>query len=316
MFNIIMKELQFLNIINKTLTDTQFLGEDCAYLRDLNLYITQDTLCEGVHFDLKYIDFFTLAKKAVAVNLSDLAANLAKPEYITVSLSLPENFNESDFEEFYKGIEYCCKLYKIKVVGGDITGSKNKICISICAIGKPLGNTKISRGFAKKGQIICVTGNYGSSAYALQCLLNGKNCSNEILKTHLNPAPDLEISKKLAGLNYTQMAVMDSSDGLCDALYKMAEASDKTFEIDFDKIPFDKEIMSYPNYKDLIFWGGEDYSLVFCIDEKDLTKVGNDVVKIGKVSDFQNDCRIKIGDFKIDKKTFLKKCYNHFKEEK
>ena len=112
------------------------------------------------------------------------------------------------------------------------------------------------------------------------------------------------------------MAVMDSSDGLCDALYKIAAASNKTFEIDFDKIPCDKEILTHPDYKDLILWGGEDYGLVFCIDEKDLTKVGNDVVKIGKVSDFQNDCRIKIGDFKIDKKTFLKKCYNHFDEEK
>ena len=316
MFNILMKELEFLNIINKTLNDSTLLGEDCAFLKNLNIYVTQDSLIEGIHFDKKYTDFYNLAKKSVAVNLSDLAANLAEPKYISISISAPEDFTSKDMEEFYRGVEDCCQEYKIKVCGGDITGSTDKIFISICAIGTPLCKTEVSRGFAKEGQIVCVTKDYGSSAYALYCLLNNKKCNEKILRAHLNPEPDFGISKKLAKLKYKKLAVMDSSDGLCDALYKVAKVSDKSIDIDFSKIPYAKEIEKYKgDFKDFIFWGGEDYGLVFCIEEKDLTKLGKTVTKIGKVISKQKDYFVKIDDFKINEKIFLKKCYNHFKKE-
>ena len=71
MFNIIMRELEFIKVIENTLSDPSLLGDDCAFLKDFGLFITQDTLCEGVHFDLKFTDLKTLAQKSVAVNLSD-----------------------------------------------------------------------------------------------------------------------------------------------------------------------------------------------------------------------------------------------------
>ncbi len=317
MFNIIMKESEFLNIINNTLSDNKLLGEDCAFLPDLNIYITQDTLIEGIHFDRNFTDFFTLAKKSVAVNLSDLAANLADPKYISVSISAPTDFSSKNMEDFYKGIEDCCKKYKISVCGGDLTGSTNGICISVCAIGTPICKTKVSRDFAKEEQIVCVTKNYGSSAYALQCLLNNNKCGEDLLKTHLEPVPDIEISKKLAQLNYDKIAIMDSSDGLCDALFKIAQASNKSIEVDFSKIPYDKEIENYNgNFKDLILWGGEDYGLVFCVEEKDLPKLKDNAIKIGTVKPKQKNYVAKIDDLKIDEKIFSKKCYNHFKKGK
>ena len=260
-----MKEIEILNIINNSLNDNTLLGEDCAFLKDLGLFITQDTLCEGVHFDLKYTDFYTLAQKSVAVNLSDLAANLAKPKYISISLSFPSFIKNNEIENFYRGINDSCNKYNIVVTGGDLTGSKSDIVISICAIGVPYKKNQpvVSRGYAKENQVICVTKNYGSSAYALNCLQNNKKCSDEILKAHLSPKPDIDISEKLANLNCKKIAVMDSSDGLCDALFKMAKASDKLFEIDFNKIPedlveeFDDEFAKFKNllpHNSVVIW--------------------------------------------------------------
>ena len=311
-----MKELEILDIINKTLYDNSLLGDDCAYLKDLGLFITQDTLCEGVHFDLKYTDFYTLAQKAVAVNISDLCANLAEPEYISISFSAPKNITGQKVEQFYKGIENCCKKYGINVSGGDLTSSESGVVISICALGKQIKNApKVSRGFAKEGQIVCVTKDYGSSAYALYCLKNGINCTKEILRTHLNPEPDIEISKKLAKLNRKELAIMDSSDGLCDSLFKLAKASNKSIEISFSKIPYNKEIENCKGFKDFILWGGEDYGLVFCIDEKDyenLSKKLTEIKKIGTVTPFNKNYFVKIDDLKIDEKNFLEKSYKHF----
>lgn len=313
-----MKEMKFLEIINNTLTKTKFLGEDCAYLPDLNIFVTQDTLCEGVHFEKRFTTPYNLAKKCVAVNLSDLAANLANPKYISVSLSLHSEFKETCFEKFYKGIEDCCNKYGITVSGGDLTGSKNKMCVSMCAIGTPIKGNKstVSRSYAKEGQIVCITKEYGSSAYALYCLMNNIECSEEILNTHNCPEPDLDISQELADLNYEQIAIMDSSDGLVDALYKIAKASDKSIEIDIERVPYNKEIENHKGYKDLILWGGEDYGLVFCIDEKDLFKLKNPRIKpIGKVINLQKDFAVKINDTKINDEVFLKRSYNHFLKE-
>ena len=314
-----MKEIEFLNIINKCLTNNSLLGEDCAFLKDMGIFVTQDTLCEGIHFDLKYTDFYTLAKKSVVVNLSDLCANLSKPKYISISLSLPPNFDNKNLEQFYKGINDCCRKYNVKVCGGDLTGSKSGVIISICAIGAPYKKSqpKVSRSFAKENQIICVTKDYGSSAFALYCLQNKIKCSEKILKTHLCPEPDIKISKQLSNLTCKKIAMMDSSDGLCDSLYKMAKASEKTFEIDFEKIPYNKEIEKYKDYKNLIFWGGEDYGLVFCIDKKDFLRLrekNKEIVKIGIVKPKNKKYFVKIGDLCVDEETFFKKSYNHYEK--
>ena len=130
-----MKELDFLKIINNTLDDNSYLGDDCAYLEDLGIYVTHDTLVEDIHFSMYTTDAYKLGRKAVSVNISDLATALADPKYITVSISTPKLTNNSFIEELYKGINDICNEYGVKVIGGDITGSE-KIVISVSAIGK------------------------------------------------------------------------------------------------------------------------------------------------------------------------------------
>ena len=286
-----MKELEYLNIINKTLTDSSLIGDDCAYLEEFDLCITQDTLVEGVHFLLNTTDAFTLAQKSVNVNLSDLAAAGAKPLYITLSLSLPKNIDKNFVENFYKGVESAVSKYGIKVAGGDLTGA-DRVYISICAIGKKYNSVQVSRTNAKAGDIIALTGTHGSSAGGLKLLSQGKKEPEILIKKHLLPSAQVEKSKIIMqtafDCNVKNIAMMDSSDGLGDALYKLSTGCGYLFNIDFDSIPVDEELKTaFPEeWKDLLMWGGEDFELVFCIDKSAFEKLDKTkFYKIGTVSD-------------------------------
>ena len=286
-----MKELEYLNIINKTLTDSSLIGDDCAYLEEFDLCITQDTLVEGVHFLLNTTDAFTLAQKSVNVNLSDLAAAGAKPLYITLSLSLPKNIDQNFVENFYKGVETAVSKYGIKVAGGDLTGA-DRVYISICAIGKKYNSVQVSRTNAKAGDIIALTGTHGSSAGGLKLLSQGKKEPEILIKKHLLPSAQVEKSKIIMqtafDCNVKNIAMMDSSDGLGDALYKLSTGCGYLFNIDFDSIPVDEELKTaFPEeWKDLLMWGGEDFELVFCIDKSAFEKLDKTkFYKIGTVSD-------------------------------
>ena len=125
-----MKEIEFLDTISAKLANNKYLGDDCAYLEEFGLYVTQDTLVEDVHFSLQTTTPEELGWKAAAVNLSDIAASAAVPLYITVSLSLPENTDINFVEKLYRGLNKICKKYNVAVIGGDLTRSE-KVFISI-----------------------------------------------------------------------------------------------------------------------------------------------------------------------------------------
>ena len=255
-----MKEKEFIDSI-KNITKSVYIGDDCAYLKDLNIVVSQDNLAENVHFSLEYTDAFKLGYKSAMVNISDIAASGAKPKYITVGLSLPKNITKTFVEDFYKGI----KSAGIDVIGGDITGA-DRIFISITAIGITAGRKISSRSNAKAGYKIIVSGNHGSSAAGLIELKKGIKHS-KFIDTHLTPKAKLNFSKYIAQNIKTDYAMMDTSDGLLDALSQISQASKVKLSVDFDKIPYDKDLEQFENYKDLILYGGEDYELVACVPE-------------------------------------------------
>lgn len=316
-----MKETDFLKIINKTLTHSDLLGDDCALLGDENLFVTQDTLVEDIHFSLSLTSPYYLGRKAVSVNLSDLAASLAIPKYIMVSISAPADIENSFITELYKGINDVCTEYEAKVAGGDITGSQ-KLVISITAIGKKDSKYITSRKFAKDGDIIITTGPHGSSACALYCLQNRLEFSEELKMTHINPRPCLKQAEILRKNLNENISLMDSSDGLADALFKISAESCVNLEVDFNKIIFNNEIKKIAeknglDYKDWIFWGGEDYQLVGTISQDVFEKLPNDCfTKIGHVCGKHHKPFVKISydDFeeKITDETFNTKSFNHF----
>lgn len=313
-----MKELDFLKIITSQLSFSNYLGDDCAYLDDLDIFVTQDTLVEDVHFSMFTTSPYLLGRKAVSVNLSDLAAALAMPKYITVSISLPKNTSEDFVSELYRGINDVCNEYRVKVIGGDITGS-DKIVISVCAIGKKISLHSASRAYAKKGDYIVVTGNLGASGAGLYALQNFLYCSDELKIAHLNPVPRVVEAEKIAAIIDSNVAVMDTSDGLVDALYKIAQASKHSLEIDINKVPVLSEVIDFASrneidYKEFIKWGGEDFELVACVSPETYTKLDKDIFHlIGIVQNKDNMPCVKINSERITQEVFYSESYNHFK---
>ena len=253
-----MKEKELINIIKTTL-NSEYIGDDCAYLKDLGIVISQDNLVEDVHFSLKYTSPYKLGYKSAMVNISDICASGAKPVCLTVGLSLPKNADTKFVEEFYKGV----KDAGVEVVGGDITGS-DKIFISVTAIGKTKNRKISSRKNAKVGYKVITSGFHGSSSAGLLELKKGLK-ESKFIDAHLMPKAKTEFSKYISENIKEDYAMMDTSDGIADALLQISEQSDVKFEI--DNIPYDKDIEKFENYMDLVLYGGEDYELVACVPE-------------------------------------------------
>lgn len=302
-----MKEKEFITIIKNTL-NSPYIGDDCAYLKDLGIVVTQDSLVEDIHFSTKFISAFDLGFKAVMVNVSDVAASGAEPKYLTVSLSLPSNVKEDFVEEFYNGCKKACGN-DVQIVGGDITGSE-KIYISICAIGKTLGRNISSRKNAKIGQKVIVSGIHGSSSAGLKLLLEGKNSPEKFIKSHINPVAQVEFGKKISTTVKEPYAMMDTSDGLMDGLSTIANESGVLLDIDFDKIPHEKDIEQFENWQDLVLFGGEDYQILATVPQNFQGGFEIGVVKEGLGVNLK--LRDKITHY--SKQDVEEKVFNHFKD--
>lgn len=298
-----MKEKEFISTI-KSILGSEYIGDDCAYLNSLGIVVTQDSLVEDVHFKMNFTTPYQLGYKSVMVNLSDVASSGAEPVYITVSLSLPKNINSDFIEQFYNGCKAACGE-NIKIVGGDITGS-DKIFISICAIGKTENRTISSRKNAKNGYKVVVSGNHGSSAAGLIDLYNNKK--NEFTKSHLMPEAQIKFGKTIGQNIKESYAMMDTSDGLMETLSTIANESNVCLDIDFSKIPYDKNIEKYENWQDLVLFGGEDYQIIACIPQKYDFGIEIGKVKTGSGVDLKiNGKNIHYTSQDIDGKIF-----NHF----
>lgn len=302
-----MKEKEFITIIKNTL-NSPYIGDDCAYLKDLGIVVTQDSLVEDIHFSTKFISAFDLGFKAVMVNVSDVVASGAEPKYLTVSLSLPSNVKEDFVEEFYNGCKKACGN-DVQIVGGDITGS-DKIYISISAIGKTLGRNISSRKNAKIGQKVIVSGIHGSSSAGLKLLLEGKNSPEKLIKSHINPVAQVEFGKNISTTVKEPYAMMDTSDGLMDGLSTIANESGVLLDIDFDKIPYDKDIEQFENWQDLVLFGGEDYQILATVPQNFQGGFEIGVVKEGLGVNLK--LRDKITHY--SKQDVEEKVFNHFKD--
>lgn len=317
-----MKENDFLNVIKETLSDSSYIGNDCADLKEIGLFVTQDSLVEDVHFELKTTTPFQLGQKAVAVNISDLATTLCNPAYVSIGLSVPDSISEDFVREFYRGVDIACQRYHVVVTGGDIT-SAEKVYISVVAIGRRRHDVNTSRSFAKAGDFIITTGNYGASAAGLAALQNGWSVSDEILNAHLTPVARLEEAHEAGKYIENDFAVMDTSDGLADALYKVSKESNVSVDVNFDDIPVLPEVKKLAeekgvDIKDWVLWGGEDFELLLFVPYFMFATLSSKGFKyVGTVvenSDGVSKVTIKEKDntFVIDEKLFNEKTYNHF----
>lgn len=282
-----MKELDFINVIVKQ-TQSEYIGDDCAYLKDLNIVITQDNFVEDIHFKRAWSSPYQIGYKAAAVNISDILASGAKPAYLSVGLSASD-LDEDFIKEFYKGVK--AASYGAKVIGGDITGG-DKIFVSITAIGETLGRNISSRKFAKPNYVVVASSEHGDSARGFNQLVSGGS-DERLIKAHLEPVLDVEFSSRLASGLKDEYAMMDTSDGLADALFKIAESSNVSISV--------KDVKG--------IFGFEDYKLVAAIPAEALSLLDN-YLYLGKVSSF-NGTRLEIDDMAYNSYDELN-LYNHF----
>ena len=258
-----MKEKEFISEI-KNILNSDFIGDDCAYLKDLGIVITQDSLVEDVHFKRAYSTPYQLGFKSVMVNLSDVAASGAVAKYLTISLSLPSDIENDFVKNFYEGAKEACKA-NVDIVGGDITGG-DKIYISVCALGSVKERNISSRKNAQIGQKVIVSGVHGSSAAGLKQLLSGER-NTKLIKSHLEPIAQIEFGEYISKNVKGKYAMMDTSDGLADALSTIANESGVLLDIDFSKIPYDKSLECFANWREMVLFGGEDYQIVATVPQ-------------------------------------------------
>lgn len=306
-----MNEINLIKKIKNTLK-SQYIGDDCAYLKDLGIVISQDSLVEDIHFNKHMMSPYQMGYKSVMVNLSDIAASGAKPAYLTVALSLPKEIKDDAVVDFYEGAKYALENLDVEIVGGDITGS-DKLYISISVIGKTLDRKISSRSHAKIGHKIITSGVHGSSAAGLRILQNNLEPDKDLIKAHLMPVAQIDFAKQISEQIQEDYAMMDTSDGLFDALFKIGSASECTMSVDFERILYDPKIKEYfSDYKDLILFGGEDYQIVATVPVELLPSL-KDYIIIGEVLP-KEDCVIKLNaDNKVEKFNDLSnKCFNHF----
>lgn len=306
-----MNEINLIKKIKNTLK-SQYIGDDCAYLKDLGIVISQDSLVEDIHFNKHMMSPYQIGYKSVMVNLSDIAASGAKPAYLTVALSLPKEIKDDAVVDFYEGAKYALENLNVEIVGGDITGS-DKLYISISVIGKTLNRKISSRSHAKIGHKIITSGVHGSSAAGLRILQKDLEPDKDLIKAHLMPVAQIDFAKQISEQIQEDYAMMDTSDGLFDALFKIGSASECTMSVDFERILYDPKIKEYfSDYKDLILFGGEDYQIVATVPVELLPSL-KDYIIIGEVLP-KEDCVIKLNtDNKVEKFNDLSnKCFNHF----
>ncbi|MTI41632.1 thiamine-phosphate kinase [Fulvivirga lutimaris] len=281
------------------------IGDDAAVIDNGDSYtlIATDMLLEGVHFDLSYMPLAHLGYKAVAVNVSDIAAMNGTPTQITVNIGLSNRFSIEAVDALYEGIRMACDNYKIDLVGGDTTSSASGLVISITAIGI-VDKTKVAyRGGANLNDIVCVTGDLGGAYMGLQVLEREKQVFmanpdmqpqlekyDYIVQRQLKPEARMDMIHELKELNIQPTAMIDISDGLGSELLHIARASEKGLQIYEDKLPVDKQ--TYDTGYELkidsttaAINGGEDYELLFTISQEDFEKVKNhaDIHLIGYI---------------------------------
>lgn len=310
-----MREKDFIETI-KSVVGEKYIGDDCAYLKDLGITVTQDNLVEGVHFLREKISARQLGWKSVAVNISDICASGANPKYLTIGLSIPDDIDNEFIKNFYEGANDMAKSADgAEIVGGDITKS-DKITVSVTAIGSTTGRKISSRSHAKVGQKIVIAGEHGTSSAGLKVLIGkdlpelSKAEKDYLINFHNMPKPQLEFSNRLAGQKgQSDYSMMDTSDGLADALSQISKASGVLMEIDFDKIPVSPSVKKFENYEDLVLYGGEDYGILATTDFADgLHIIGE--VKEGEGVKIIRQSREEI----FTSEDIEKKIFQHFKE--
>jgi thiamine-monophosphate kinase len=287
------------------------VGDDCALISIDSQYqiaTSVDTLIEGVHFP-KNTSASDIAHKALAVNLSDLAAMGATPQYFTLALTLPE-FDKNWLKDFSSSLKALAKLHHVSLVGGDTT--KGMLSITINVTGIVDKGEALLRSSAQVGDTIFVSNALGDAGLAWQQIQQNIRPSESLLKSFNTPDPQIKLGHALLGV---ANACIDISDGLEQDLSHILKQSNLGARINLADIPLSDEVRTYIQETQdwcLVLAGGDDYQLCFTVAQN----------KIKQIEQLSQDLNVKLtpigmiiketGLERLDK--FEKKCtpYKHF----
>lgn len=249
------------------------VGDDAAVLKGHKNYLllTTDMLVEDDHFCRKWSTPQQVGKKAIEVNVSDIAAMGGLPKYVLVSLCLTKDTSVEFVDGLYKGMNNACKKYKTRIIGGDTTHGKN-IVINIAMIGEVERERLCLRSHAKVGDLICVTGDLGKSTAGLNLLLKHKR---GYTRAHLEPKARLKEAREISK---HCNAMIDVSDGLAPDVGHICEESDVGAVIHKEKIPISKKTRHAAKQlgkdpHEFALGGGEDFELIFTIPKRKLKSI-------------------------------------------
>ena len=272
------------------------VGDDAAVVepeRNRVEVLTVDALVEGVHFDRAFVPPDAIGHRALAVNLSDLAAMGATPRLALLSMALPAALPLADFDAIVGGFAALAARYRLHLVGGNLTRSPGPLMIDVTVMGTVKRRQALTRSGARPGDAIYVSGTLGAAAAGLRMLQEGLQLSTtgdtvdtavrtngfsmspvspvveSCMQRYLRPEPRLPLGIHL-GRNRAASACMDLSDGLADGLQQIAEASGVGMTIDADALPIDPAARAHLEAigQDAVaeaLTAGDDYELLFTV---------------------------------------------------
>ncbi|MFA5451144.1 MAG: thiamine-phosphate kinase [Dehalococcoidales bacterium] len=284
------------------------IGDDaCAWNTRTGIQLaTTDSLIENVHFEPKLTSWRDLGYKALAVNLSDIAAMAGIGSVALVSLALPGNIQSEDIISFYQGMLELAQETGIAIAGGNVSRSPI-INITVTVIGTAgLSGKILRRSDARERDLIAITG-YPGCAAAGRMVLSGqlkvsKEQADQLLSCFLRPHPRLEQGNILACEGAS--AAIDISDGLLSDLQHILSSSNVSAIIDVGKLPLKpllKAGLSHHQAVELALGGGEDYELLFTASESVMEKIAATIGKglsiIGTITSARSGCIKLAGNF-------------------
>lgn len=247
------------------------IGDDAAILARpaKNVAVTVDMQVEGIHFERRWISPEDLGRRALAVNLSDLAAMAATPLYAVVSLGVSDTATPDYLEAVYRGLADYARLFKVSIAGGNISRTPERLILDITVFGEVEGEGLRRKG-ARPGDLLLATGWFGRAAAGLQCLKRlGTDAATqqfpELVSAFLRPEARIREGLALAS---GATSGMDVSDGLAAELHHLAKASGVGFRLGGKWLEADAALAEGARFlgataRDLALFGGEDYELLF-----------------------------------------------------
>jgi thiamine-monophosphate kinase len=262
------------------------IGDDAAVFepaRNRLEVITTDAIVDGVHVDRRFVPADAIGHRAIAVNLSDLAAMGATPRLLTLSLALPEDFTLEDFDSLVAGALAVAGRHGARLVGGNLTRTPGPLTVDVTALGHVHRRRVLRRAGARAGDYLFVSGRPGDARAGLAALaasgLAACHSWPETTAQYLQPEPRIALGRALAATGVVTSAI-DLSDGLADGVRRLTEAHGLGCLVEAERLPIGEQARRWWAARGVAapletLEGGDDYELLFTVRPKAIRRLSS-----------------------------------------